>query len=212
MLILLWGLLPIIFAIFSSQERKWWLHNLISSEHFWLSYLCLIIPRCLITSSLREIQEYKISKLSYWCVRWKLTCLKFIHMYSRWFSFLLFPLSYTCLMLLQFLELWNPFCQSSITQSCSAHTDIITSLAGSPLDGTIASVSHDQWIKIWAWRFFVDQDTTATFFLLLSKLHHYLNEWVVRKALSVTNFRHLFQTLLLYFIIWKLIINYMYES
>lgn len=50
----------------------------------------------------------------------------------------------------EFLELWNPFCQSSITQSCSAHTDIITSLAGSPLDGTIASVSHDQWIKIWA--------------------------------------------------------------
>ncbi|XP_049358081.1 uncharacterized protein LOC125822692 [Solanum verrucosum] len=49
----------------------------------------------------------------------------------------------------EFLELWNPFCQSSITQSCSAHTDIITSLAGSPLDGTIASVSHDQWIKIW---------------------------------------------------------------
>ncbi|KAL3345285.1 hypothetical protein AABB24_024310 [Solanum stoloniferum] len=50
---------------------------------------------------------------------------------------------------LQFLELWNPFCQSSITQSCSAHTDIITSLAGSPLGGIIASVSHDQWIKIW---------------------------------------------------------------
>lgn len=49
----------------------------------------------------------------------------------------------------EFLELWNPLCQSSITQSYSAHTDIISSLADSPPNGTIASVGHDQWIKIW---------------------------------------------------------------
>ncbi|XP_055804289.1 uncharacterized protein LOC129873258 isoform X2 [Solanum dulcamara] len=50
---------------------------------------------------------------------------------------------------LEFLELWNPICHSSITQSYSAHTGIISSLANSPSKGTIASVSHDQWIKIW---------------------------------------------------------------
>lgn len=99
----------------------------------------------------------------------------------------LFP-SYTCLMLLQFLELWNPFYQSSTTQSYSAHTDIITSLAGSPLGGTIASVSHDQWIKIWTWCFFVDQDTTATFFILLSKLHHYLNNELFERLYQTPTF------------------------
>ncbi|CAN4078916.1 unnamed protein product [Withania somnifera] len=50
---------------------------------------------------------------------------------------------------LEFLELWNPIFRSSITQSYSAHAGIISALADSPWKGTIASVSHDQWIKIW---------------------------------------------------------------
>ncbi|XP_047262877.1 uncharacterized protein LOC107859368 isoform X2 [Capsicum annuum] len=49
----------------------------------------------------------------------------------------------------EFLELWNPFFQSNITRPYSAHAGIISSLADSPSKGTIASVSHDQWIKIW---------------------------------------------------------------
>ncbi|XP_059318131.1 transcriptional corepressor LEUNIG_HOMOLOG-like isoform X1 [Lycium ferocissimum] len=49
----------------------------------------------------------------------------------------------------KFLELWNPISQSNITLPCSEHDGIISSLADSPPNGTIASVSHDQWIKIW---------------------------------------------------------------
>ncbi|XP_059316149.1 uncharacterized protein LOC132066992 [Lycium ferocissimum] len=49
----------------------------------------------------------------------------------------------------ELLELWNPIFQSNITRTYSAHTGIISSLADSPSKGTIASVSHDEWIKIW---------------------------------------------------------------
>lgn len=49
----------------------------------------------------------------------------------------------------KFLELWNPFFQSNTTSSYSAHSGIISSLADSPSKRAIASVSHDQWIKIW---------------------------------------------------------------
>ncbi|KAK4354035.1 hypothetical protein RND71_026229 [Anisodus tanguticus] len=49
----------------------------------------------------------------------------------------------------EFLELWNPIFQSNITRPYSAHAGIISSLADSPSKRTIASVSHDQWIKIW---------------------------------------------------------------
>ncbi|KAJ8540052.1 hypothetical protein K7X08_026441 [Anisodus acutangulus] len=49
----------------------------------------------------------------------------------------------------EFLELWNPIFQSNMTWPYSAHADIISSLADSPAKGTIASVSHDLWIKIW---------------------------------------------------------------
>ncbi|CAN4076217.1 unnamed protein product [Withania somnifera] len=49
----------------------------------------------------------------------------------------------------KFLELWNPFFQSNTTSSYSAHCGIISSLADSPSKRAIASVSHDQWIKIW---------------------------------------------------------------
>lgn len=152
-------------------------------------------------------------------------------MYSRWFSFLLFPLSDTCQMLLQFLELWNPICQSSITQSYSAHAGIISSLTDSPSKGTIASASHDRWIKIWRWRFFVDaRYNSHSFFIPLSKLHQYLNDhrciwdqgqysWHITKCNELfkrlyqsTNFRLLFQTPVLYFIIWKLTFSYIHES
>ncbi|XP_055836386.1 uncharacterized protein LOC129905001 [Solanum dulcamara] len=50
----------------------------------------------------------------------------------------------------KFLELWNPVYQSNITSSYNAHDDIVTSLADSPAKGIIASVSYDQWIKIWS--------------------------------------------------------------
>ncbi|CAN4084085.1 unnamed protein product [Withania somnifera] len=50
---------------------------------------------------------------------------------------------------LEFLELWNPTFCGSVTQSYSAHAGVISSLADSLWEGTIASVSHDQWIKIW---------------------------------------------------------------
>ncbi|MCD7469096.1 hypothetical protein HAX54_007889 [Datura stramonium] len=49
----------------------------------------------------------------------------------------------------ELLQLWNPIFQSNITTPYSAHSGIISSLANSPLKGIIASVSHDQWIKIW---------------------------------------------------------------
>lgn len=64
-------------------------------------------------------------------------------------------------MLLQLLEVWNPFLQRNITRPYSAHSGIITSLVNSPSKGIVASVSDDQWIKIWEWHFFVDQDTTV---------------------------------------------------
>ncbi|XP_060192874.1 transcriptional corepressor LEUNIG_HOMOLOG-like [Lycium barbarum] len=47
------------------------------------------------------------------------------------------------------LELWNPIFQRNITWPYSAHDGIISSLANSHWKGTIASVSHDQCIKIW---------------------------------------------------------------
>ncbi|XP_055819987.1 transcriptional corepressor LEUNIG-like isoform X2 [Solanum dulcamara] len=47
------------------------------------------------------------------------------------------------------LELWNPFYQSTITSPYCAHSGIISSLADSPTKRIVASVSHDQWIKIW---------------------------------------------------------------
>ncbi|KAK4373053.1 hypothetical protein RND71_008437 [Anisodus tanguticus] len=49
----------------------------------------------------------------------------------------------------EFLELWKPISKSNITWPYTAHAGIISSLADSPPKGTIASVSHDQWIKIW---------------------------------------------------------------
>ncbi|KAJ8529090.1 hypothetical protein K7X08_035925 [Anisodus acutangulus] len=49
----------------------------------------------------------------------------------------------------EILELWNPFSQSNRTWPHRAHNDIISSLADSPQRETIASVSHDQLIKIW---------------------------------------------------------------
>ncbi|XP_059288534.1 transcriptional corepressor LEUNIG_HOMOLOG-like [Lycium ferocissimum] len=49
----------------------------------------------------------------------------------------------------EFLELWNPIFQRNITWPYSAHAGIISSLADSQSKGIIASVSHDQWIKIW---------------------------------------------------------------
>ncbi|MCD7471468.1 hypothetical protein HAX54_011922 [Datura stramonium] len=48
----------------------------------------------------------------------------------------------------EFLELWNPTFQGSLTRSYSAHDGIISSLVDSPSKGTIASVS-DEWVKIW---------------------------------------------------------------
>ncbi|XP_006362509.1 transcriptional corepressor LEUNIG_HOMOLOG-like isoform X1 [Solanum tuberosum] len=47
------------------------------------------------------------------------------------------------------LEVWNPFLQRNITRPYSAHSGIITSLVNSPSKGIVASVSDDQWIKIW---------------------------------------------------------------
>ncbi|XP_070051670.1 transcriptional corepressor LEUNIG_HOMOLOG-like isoform X2 [Nicotiana tomentosiformis] len=49
----------------------------------------------------------------------------------------------------ELLELWNPMYQSHRTWPHRAHDDIISSFADSPPTGTIASVSHDQYIKIW---------------------------------------------------------------
>ncbi|OIT28008.1 transcriptional corepressor leunig [Nicotiana attenuata] len=49
----------------------------------------------------------------------------------------------------ELLELWNPMYQSHRTWPHQAHDDIISSFADSPPTGTIASVSHDQYIKIW---------------------------------------------------------------
>ncbi|KAH0772343.1 hypothetical protein KY290_016324 [Solanum tuberosum] len=63
----------------------------------------------------------------------------------------------------EFLEMWNPFCQSSITQSCSAHTDIITSLAGSPLDGTIASKVEAEAKRWWRRRGRGDPEEISTY-------------------------------------------------
>nr|XP_016508269.1 PREDICTED: transcriptional corepressor LEUNIG_HOMOLOG-like isoform X1 [Nicotiana tabacum] len=49
----------------------------------------------------------------------------------------------------ELLELWNPMYQSHRTWPHQAHDGIISSFADSPPTGTIASVSHDQYIKIW---------------------------------------------------------------
>ncbi|XP_070051648.1 transcriptional corepressor LEUNIG_HOMOLOG isoform X2 [Nicotiana tabacum] len=49
----------------------------------------------------------------------------------------------------ELLELWNPMYQSHRTWPHQAHGGIISSFADSPPTGTIASVSHDQYIKIW---------------------------------------------------------------
>ncbi|XP_019067025.2 transcriptional corepressor LEUNIG-like [Solanum lycopersicum] len=50
----------------------------------------------------------------------------------------------------KFLELWNPMCNKNITSSFCAHEGVISSLADSRAKGTIASVSHDGWMKIWS--------------------------------------------------------------
>ncbi|KAK4370007.1 hypothetical protein RND71_009482 [Anisodus tanguticus] len=49
----------------------------------------------------------------------------------------------------EFLELWNFMFQSNITCPYNAHASIISSFTDFPSKGTIASVSLDQWIKIW---------------------------------------------------------------
>ncbi|XP_027775198.1 transcriptional corepressor LEUNIG-like isoform X3 [Solanum pennellii] len=49
----------------------------------------------------------------------------------------------------KFLEVWNPFFQSNITRPYIAHSGTINSLVDSPSKGIAASVSDDQWIKIW---------------------------------------------------------------
>ncbi|KAJ8549887.1 hypothetical protein K7X08_033594 [Anisodus acutangulus] len=49
----------------------------------------------------------------------------------------------------KFLDLWNPIFQRNITWPYSAHDGIVSSLANSFSKGTIASVSHDEQIKIW---------------------------------------------------------------
>ncbi|KAK4347738.1 hypothetical protein RND71_034077 [Anisodus tanguticus] len=49
----------------------------------------------------------------------------------------------------ELLELWNPIFQRNRTRAYLAHDGLIPSLAVSHEHGIIASVSHDQWIKIW---------------------------------------------------------------
>ncbi|MCD7461942.1 hypothetical protein HAX54_047427 [Datura stramonium] len=74
------------------------------------------------------------------------------HLFGNKFQLCTFHPGHTQVLVIgsfEFLELWNPILHNSTTRSYSARAGIISSLADSPSKGTIASVSHDQWIKIW---------------------------------------------------------------
>lgn len=48
----------------------------------------------------------------------------------------------------QSLELWNPS-ESSKTLTVPAHKGLVAALAESPKTDMVASVSHDQCVKLW---------------------------------------------------------------
>ncbi|KAL3522293.1 hypothetical protein ACH5RR_015127 [Cinchona calisaya] len=86
-----------------------------------------------------------------WTINSSGRCIYELHHSGDQFESCTFHPGYSQLMVIgtyQTLELWNPT-DSNRTQSYHAHDGIIAALTDSPHTETIASASHDMWLKLW---------------------------------------------------------------
>ncbi|XP_071930480.1 uncharacterized protein [Coffea arabica] len=86
-----------------------------------------------------------------WTINLGGRCIYHLHCTGNKYESCTFHPGYAQLMVIgtnQRLELWSPT-DTNKTQSYDAHDDIIAALADSPHTETIASASHDNWLKLW---------------------------------------------------------------